>query len=120
MALTGAPVCAAVAFYGLFAAVGAEDVVPSPHNAINSDAPPFLVLHGSQDALVRREDARAFARELRGVSRNPVTYAELPGANHNFDFFPSLRMAAVSDAVQRFTELVLQAGGTGQPRTRAS
>jgi hypothetical protein len=39
-----------------------------------------------------REDARDFARALGQVSRNPVVYAELPGAMHNFDLFYSLRL----------------------------
>lgn len=107
-ALTGAPVRGAVGLYGYYGAVGGTGVeVTSPHDAINAEAPPALIVHGAQDAMVRREDARCFVDHLRAVSRNPVAYAELQGANHNFDFFPSLRLVAVADAVQRFIELVL-------------
>src|SRR5699024_2109376 len=77
----------------------------APGARIGPHAPPFLIVHGRLDTLVRREDARAFAERLRAGSRRPVVYAELPGGNHNFDFFPSLRFHAVTDAVIRFGEL---------------
>ena len=51
------------------------------------------------------DDARAFADRLRAVSRQPVAYAELPGAQHNFDFFHSLRFHSVIDAVADFAAL---------------
>lgn len=113
-ALTGAPVRGGVALYEYYGAAGMSADVVSPHTAINADAPPFLIVHGTHDALIPREEARAFAEQLRAVSTNPVVYAELRGANHNFDMFPSLRMSAVSDAVQRFTELTLEAEGTDE------
>lgn len=120
-ALTGAPVRGVVGLYGYYGAVGAAaEATTSPHGAISADAPPFLIIHGAQDALVRREDARTFAAHLRAISRKPVAYSELRGANHNFDFFPSLRLASVSDAVQCFIELVLEsdeAGGSDHPST---
>ena len=39
---------------------------------------------------------------LRAVSTQPVAYAELPGAQHAFDVFPSVRTAAVVRGVDRF------------------
>jgi hypothetical protein len=50
-----------------------------------------------------------FADQLRTVSQQPVAYAELPGTQHNFDFFHSLRFHAVIDAVIRFAELTAAA-----------
>ena len=41
---------------------------------------------------------------LRSVSRNPVVYAELPGAQHAFDIFHSRRSAHAVDAVACFLE----------------
>jgi hypothetical protein len=41
-------------------------------------------------------DAR---RALRGVSRAPVAYAELPGAFHAFDLFASRRGRAAADSL---------------------
>jgi acetyl esterase/lipase len=108
--LTGAPVRGVIGLYGFYGAVGPGS--RGPAREITPDAPPFLVIHGSQDTLVRREDARGFAERLRALSRQPVVYAELPGTNHNFDFFPSLRLQAVGDAIARFTELTLEAPAT--------
>ena len=48
-------------------------------------APPFMVIHGTNDSLVPIEQARAFSELLRKTSTNPVVFAELPGAQHAFD-----------------------------------
>ena len=74
----------------------------SPLARVNADAPPFLVIHGSTDSLVEVAQARAFVEALRGVSRQPVAYAELPGTQHAFDVFPSIRSAHVVRGVDRF------------------
>jgi acetyl esterase/lipase len=110
-ALSGSAVSGVIGLYGFYGSVGAP---VSPHACITSQAPPFLIVHGKLDPLVRREDARAFAEHLAGVSLQPVAYAELPGANHNFDLFPSLRMSAVTDAIARFAELTLGASSAGR------
>ena len=49
---------------------------------------------------------RAFVERVRAVSSRPVSYAELPGAHHDFDLFESIRSAAVSQAVDQFTARV--------------
>ena len=36
------------------------------------------------------------------MSDQPVAYAELPGTQHAFDIFPSIRSAAVTRGVERF------------------
>jgi acetyl esterase/lipase len=74
----------------------------SPLAQVNADAPPFLVIHGSTDSLVEVAQAHAFVDALRGVSRQPVAYAELPGTQHAFDVFPSIRSAHVVRGVDRF------------------
>jgi acetyl esterase/lipase len=48
------------------------------------------------------EDTRAFVTRLREVSTQPVVYAELPGAQHTFDLFYSLRYTQVIEAVAAF------------------
>ncbi|MPV51234.1 alpha/beta hydrolase fold domain-containing protein [Pseudactinotalea sp. HY160] len=107
-ALSGEEVLGVIGIYGYYGGVGGAGTGPaSPHEAITPDAPPFLIIHGTLDTLVLREDARAFAQRLRAVSRRPVTYAELPGAQHSFDLFHSLRFTAVSDTIVRFLELTL-------------
>ena len=74
----------------------------SPIDQIHPDAPPFLVVHGSEDTLAPGVSAATFARRLREVSTSPVGYAELPGTQHAFDVFPSLRTAYVLDGVATF------------------
>lgn len=74
----------------------------SPMDLVRSDAPPFLIVHGARDTLAPVEDAREFARRLGDVSDSPVHYLELPGAQHAFDVFTSIRTRRVVRAVHRF------------------
>jgi acetyl esterase/lipase len=74
----------------------------SPITHIRADAPPFFVLHGTNDSLIPVEQARTFTARLREVSRNPVVYAELPCAQHAFDIFGSARAAHAAVAVEQF------------------
>lgn len=78
----------------------------SPLDQVGDHAPPFLVIHGSHDLLAPVADAREFASRLRGASTAPVAYAELPGAQHAFDVFHSLRATHVVRAVERFAAWV--------------
>ncbi|GAB3978384.1 alpha/beta hydrolase [Actinoallomurus acanthiterrae] len=82
----------------------------SPAHWINADAPPFLVVHGSLDTLVPVAQARSFTERLRKVSTAPVLYAEMKGAQHAFDIFPSYRTARVIEGVERFLTSVRRAG----------
>ena len=70
--------------------------------APRGDLPPMLVVHGQKDMMVPAAAARAFAEQVRAVSSHPVSYAELPGAYHDFDLYESIRSAAVSTAVEQF------------------
>jgi acetyl esterase/lipase len=123
---------AAVPFYGAYdwvnrEGVGHRDLVPhlqrlvtrskladdydtfdqaSPMSRINVDAPPFMISHGVNDALIPVEEARLFAARLRAVSKSPVVYAELPHAQHAFDIFGSPRATAAAEAVARFLGVV--------------
>ena len=74
----------------------------SPLLRVTRDAPDFFVLHGTHDSLVSVEQARLFVRELRDRSERSVVYAELPGAQHAFDVFPSIRSAHVVRAIDRY------------------
>lgn len=76
----------------------------SPIDLIHADAPPFFVIHGARDSLTSPREAEAFVTALREVSKEPVAFAELPGAQHAFDVFPSLRTARVVHGVVRFLE----------------
>lgn len=81
----------------------------SPPYLVHPNAPPFLIFHGDQDTLVPVEDGRAFARRLEAVSKSPVRYVELPGAEHAFDIFPSLRTARVVEGIERFLRATVPA-----------
>jgi acetyl esterase/lipase len=74
----------------------------SPIRWVHTGAPPFFVLHGSHDSLVWAEGGRSFVAALRRVSRQPVVYAELPGAHHAFDIFRSVRCVNAVNAVATF------------------
>ncbi|MBD8869574.1 alpha/beta hydrolase fold domain-containing protein [Nocardioides donggukensis] len=74
----------------------------SPLLRAGADAPDFFVLHGTHDTMVPVDQARMFVTRLREVSRRSVTYAELPGAQHAFDIFHSVRSGHVVRAVDRY------------------
>lgn len=76
----------------------------SPLSHVHADAPAFLVIHGANDTLAPVAEARLLVARLRAVSRQPVLYLELPGTQHAFDVFPSIRSAHVVRAAGRFLE----------------
>lgn len=124
---------AAVPFYGVFDFVDRNNIRPSmsmedvlanrvmqcplagneeawdaasPITHIAEDAPPMLIIHGTHDSLVWVEEARVFTSELRDVSKQAVAYAELPGAQHAFEIFHSVRADHTVNAVAQFLEWV--------------
>jgi acetyl esterase/lipase len=74
----------------------------SPITRVNEDAPPCFLVHGASDTLVPVAEARHFARALASKTRAPVAYAELAGAQHAFEIFPSVRTLHTVNAVHRF------------------
>jgi acetyl esterase/lipase len=74
----------------------------SPILRITPDAPDFFVIHGAHDTLVPVDQARQFVARLREVSKRTVVYVELPGAQHAFDIFPSIRSAHIVRAIDRY------------------
>ncbi|HCB05583.1 MAG TPA: alpha/beta hydrolase [Nocardioides sp.] len=74
----------------------------SPILRITPDAPDFFVIHGAHDSLVPVDQARQFVARLRERSKRSVVYAELPGAQHAFDVFPSIRSAHIVRAIDRY------------------
>jgi acetyl esterase/lipase len=87
----------------------------SPISHISDQAPPMFVIQGSHDSLVWAEEARAFVSALQSVASQPVAYAELPGAQHAFEIFHSVRTDHTVNAVGHFLEWThaqwLAAGG---------
>ena len=74
----------------------------SPINHIHRNAPPFMVVQGDKDTLVSMDETRYFVDSLKKISENPVAYAEILGAQHAFDVFPSVRSEHVLNGVVRF------------------
>jgi acetyl esterase/lipase len=139
-------VAACVAFYGVYDftnrhGTGREDMLPflekrvfkslvahdrprweqaSTVSHVGPGAPPFFVLHGTNDSLVPVEQARSFVEELRKASTAPVAYAELPLAQHAFDILPSVRAAYTARAVERFLAVVRSEFGGPTPAEAVS
>ena len=95
-------VAAAVTMYAYYGSSGESDVPSAPGDYVHAEAPPFLVLHGTHDPMVPVQAAREFVDRLRAAGGRIVAYAELPGAQHNFDRLASIRCAAVTDAIEAF------------------
>ena len=78
----------------------------SPRSRVSAAAPPFLISHGTNDAMIPVETGRAFAHDLRAVARKPVVYVELPRAQHAFDVMGTPRAARAACAVADFLGVV--------------
>jgi acetyl esterase/lipase len=91
----------------------------SPMYQVRPDAPPFFVVHGSRDNLVPVEQARAFVSALRATSKQPVAYAEIPGASHAFEVFHSVRTRHVVNGVDRFLAWLYSAYQALEPQAPA-
>lgn len=78
----------------------------SPITRIGPDAPPFFVLHGTNDTLIDVQEGRDFVAALRAQSPAPVAYAEIPHAQHAFDIFGSAHGRYTAEAITRFLEWV--------------
>lgn len=76
----------------------------SPQSHVSADAPPMFVIQGHHDSLVWVEEAREFVTALRATSKQAVAYAELPGAQHAFEIFHSVRTDHTVNAVADFLE----------------
>ncbi|HKH04001.1 MAG TPA: alpha/beta hydrolase [Acidimicrobiales bacterium] len=87
----------------------------SPLSHVGPHAPPFFVLHGTNDTIVPVGMARSFVARLRSSSPQPVVYAELPRAQHAFDVLPSVRAHRTVHAIERFLAVVRSERGGQTP-----
>lgn len=124
-------VAAAVPFYGVYDLTGATPLqrlmtpflerfvikaeraqdpaafaTASPHAAVHRDAPPILIVHGERDSFIPVAQARVFHHALRGVGAQRHGYAELPGAEHAFDTFATVRTRVVVEGVAQYLGIV--------------
>jgi acetyl esterase/lipase len=94
-------------------------VAASPIRLLHEDAPPFFVVHGDRDTLAPVADARSFVAALKAVSHQPVAYAEMQGAQHAFEIFPSVRAARVIEGVERFLTTLWERRHAPRPAAEA-
>ena len=105
-------VAAVISLYGYYGPIDMGASRPStPFAYVRPDAPPFFVAHGDHDTYVPVEGARRFQATLRQVSSQPVVYAELPGAQHSFDLFHSIRLETLIDGIEGFAAWVRSTNG---------
>ena len=74
---------------------------------VRPDAPPFFILHGQDDSIIPVPEGREFAEAMRDASTSVVAYAEIPHAQHAFDFYyGSPRGHYTARAVEEFLSWV--------------
>lgn len=105
-------VSAAICLYGFYGSptwIPREPAAPSaPIELIGNDAPPMLIAHGAKDSFVPVGVARDFVTQFRTAApKRPLVYLELPGAQHTFDLYTSVRFNTVIDTIDTFTARVL-------------
>ncbi|MGH3640178.1 MAG: alpha/beta hydrolase [Mycobacterium sp.] len=78
----------------------------SPITKVRADAPPFFVLHGTDDSIIPVNEGREFVDALAQKSDDVVIYSEIPHAQHAFDFFGSPHGQYTATAVAHFLDWV--------------
>jgi acetyl esterase/lipase len=76
----------------------------SPAVLATAAAPPFFVIHGSNDVMLFREESSHFVGALHRAGATRVAHAEIPGAQHAFDSVASVRSLSVADAIVAFLD----------------
>lgn len=99
-------VTAAICQYGYYGRTDGRDPDSTPAAFVGPQAPPFLLVHGDRDSVVPVAWGRRFAARLRAESGQPVVWCELPGAQHSFDYFASVRARVVADRIEAFAAWV--------------
>ena len=99
-------ITAGIGLYGYYGSVTDDEDLPTTPLAYDGDASPLFVIHGDHDTYTPPEGARALVEHLRTVSSNPILYAELPGAQHSFDLFHSVRFETVINGIEAFAAWV--------------
>jgi acetyl esterase/lipase len=78
----------------------------SPITKVRADAPPFFVLHGTDDSIIPVAEGREFVDALSQKSDDVVIYSEIPHAQHAFDFFGSPHGHYTATAVAHFLDWI--------------
>jgi acetyl esterase/lipase len=96
-------IAAGVTLGGYYGGLDGADTSSTSPLAHRGPVPPFFVVHGDQDTSTPPGGARRFVAHLRAQPGGLVAYAELPGGQHAFDLFGSLRFEAVVDGIEAFS-----------------
>ncbi len=110
-------VAAAMCLYGFYGAPTWIEREPgalsAPLEQLDGHAPPMFLAHGTHDVFVSVAAVREFVRRFRTAApHRPLVYLELPGAQHTFDLYHSIRFDAVLGAIDAFVECIdLTKGG---------
>ena len=64
------------------------------------------MIHGDHDTFTPVEGARCLVKRLHARSTQPIVYAELPGAQHSFDLFHSIRFDTAVNAIETFAAVI--------------
>jgi acetyl esterase/lipase len=77
----------------------------------------MFIAHGTHDSFVSVDGVRDFVHQFRATApHSPLVYLELPGAQHTFDLYHSIRFDAVLGAIDAFAAgLPLSVGATTRP-----
>jgi acetyl esterase/lipase len=76
----------------------------SPIALVSARAPPMFIAHGTHDSVIPIAEAAAFVAALRKVSKAPVVFASLKGAQHAWDLFNTPWARGTIDAIHAFCE----------------
>lgn len=108
-------VSAAVSLYG-YLGTRSTDPAGGPAGLAGPTSPPILLIHGGSDSVLPARTARRWAAALRSASGAPVVYAQLPGAQHAFDMFASVRARTCAQEIEAFLDWVRSRPGQGSRR----
>ena len=75
----------------------------SPIDQVRGDAPPFLVIHGTNDSLVPIAESQFFVDALRRVGAS-VEFLPVRRAQHAFDILGGARTRAMAVRIEQFLE----------------
>lgn len=108
-------------YYGHYYGLGpsARPISSALGHQITAAVPPLFVAHGDHDTLVHVNAARQFVAHV-STPHQRLVYAELPGAQHGFDIFRSVRFEAVMDGIDVFADSVLRDAARPRPTRSAT
>ncbi|MAV76273.1 MAG: hypothetical protein CL691_06600 [Cellvibrionales bacterium] len=67
----------------------------------SSSIPDCAIIHGDCDSLIAIDESTLFAEKLQQVSENKVIYSGIPGAQHAYNMFRSIRSELVLNELVR-------------------